>query len=359
MSYTGWTIGDWKKFHYDATPDTSLELLTQLLADQSASDPAWISLASTDDLRHQWTFLQLNANKKSLPLYGVPVAVKDNIDAKSFKTTAACPSFAYDPTEDATTVQLLKSAGAIIIGKTNLDQFATGLVGTRSPYGVTPNTFNKDYVCGGLSAGSASVVARGIVPISLGTDTAGSGRVPAALNNIIGLKPTKGVFSCKGVVPACKSLDTVSVFALNLQDAQLTFNVLAQADIERDEYSRAMPENALTAFATSPRVFVPTTLEWCNEKENPELFKAAVSMVEKTGASVSPIDILPLMQLAKYLYEGSWVAERYWGVKDFLGGNPPEKDLTLLWQRLSEAASTTLLLLLSSTSTSARQFCSK
>ena len=142
--------------------------------------------------------LQSKSNKRDLPLYGVPIAVKDNIDAKYFETTAACPSFAYSPQQDATTVRLLREAGAIIIGKTNLDQFATGLVGTRSPYGITPNTFNSKYVSGGSSAGSASVVARGIVPIALGTDTAGSGRVPAALNNLIGLKPTKGYFPVLG-----------------------------------------------------------------------------------------------------------------------------------------------------------------
>ena len=192
-------------------------------------------------MEHQWKFLQSKSNKRDLPLYGVPIAVKDNIDAKTFETTAACPSFAYSPSKDATTVRLLRDAGAIVIGKTNLDQFATGLVGTRSPYGITPNTFNPKYVSGGSSAGSASVVARGIVPIALGTDTAGSGRVPAALNNLIGLKPTKGVFSCSGVVPACKSLDCVSIFALNLQDAQLTFNIMAEED-EHDEFSRSMPK---------------------------------------------------------------------------------------------------------------------
>ena len=326
-NYVGWTVSEWKKFHYDATPDTSFELLAQLLRDQKDSDPAWISLATEDDLRHQWTFLQSNRNKKSLPLYGVPVAVKDNIDAKSFNTTAACPSFAYKPTEDATTVRLLRNAGAIIIGKTNLDQFATGLVGTRSPYGITPNTFNDKYVSGGSSAGSASVVARGIVPLSLGTDTAGSGRVPAALNNIIGLKPTKGVFSCRGVVPACKSLDTVSVFALNVQDAQLAFNVLAHEDLEHDEYSRAVPVNVLTSFPSSPRVAVPTNLVWCGEKENPKVFESALKFVEQTGCTLSSIDIGPLLDLAKYLYEGCWVAERYWGARDFLATNPPEKDL--------------------------------
>lgn len=325
--YLGWTIDDWKRFHFLATPDDSYALLQKLVADQKLDDVAWISLVSADDLLHQWRFLQSNANKTSLPLYGVPVAIKDNIDVKLMTTTAACPSFAYNPSEDATTVKMLRNAGAIIIGKTNMDQFATGLVGTRSPYGATPNTFDPKYVSGGSSAGSASVVARGIVPIALGTDTAGSGRVPAALNNLIGLKPTKGVFSASGVVPACKSLDCVSVFSLNLHDAQLAFNVLVEFDGTNDEYSVAFPDNALLKFGSKPQVAVPNELVWCGEKENPKLFDKAVEFVKKTGCTVSDIDILPLLELATCLYEGAWVSERYWATKDFLATNPPEKDL--------------------------------
>lgn len=325
----GWTVEEWKNFHFSSTPDDSLRALQKLLASQKPApeDPAWISLVSQEDLDHQWSFLQSHSKKHLLPLYGVPVAVKDNIDTKLLPTTAACPSFSYNPTEDATTVQLLRNAGAIVIGKTNLDQFATGLVGTRSPYGITPNTFNKEYVSGGSSAGSASVVARGIVPIALGTDTAGSGRVPAALNNLIGLKPTKGVFSASGVVPACKSLDCVSVFAMNLQDAQLAFNILAQEDGAKDAYSRPMPQNPQLSFGAKPKVGVPTKLEWCGETENPKLYEKAVSVLEKSGAELAPVDIQPLLDLAKYLYEGAWVAERYWATKDFLATNPPEKDL--------------------------------
>lgn len=328
MSYLGWSVEDWKKFHYESTPDESFELLSQLLKSQKAApeDPAWISLASIENLEHQWKFLQSKSNKRDLPLYGVPIAVKDNIDAKTFETTAACPSFAYSPSKDATTVRLLRDAGAIVIGKTNLDQFATGLVGTRSPYGITPNTFNPKYVSGGSSAGSASVVARGIVPIALGTDTAGSGRVPAALNNLIGLKPTKGVFSCSGVVPACKSLDCVSIFALNLQDAQLTFNIMAEED-EHDEFSRSMPKNPLLKFGKKPRVVVPTNLLWYGEKENPKLYQEAVAKFEKIGCELVSLDIEPLLELARCLYEGPWVAERYVAVKDFFATNPPEKDL--------------------------------
>lgn len=330
MNYIGWTVEDWKTFHFSSTPDDSLKLLNDLLDNQKCAphDPAWISLVSKDDLAHQWQFLQANANKTNQPLYGVPIAVKDNIDTKLLPTTAACPSFAYTPQDDATTVRLLRKAGAIIIGKTNLDQFATGLVGTRSPYGITPNTFNPDYVSGGLSAGSASVVARGIVPISLGTDTAGSGRVPAALNNLVGLKPTKGVFSASGVVPACKSLDCVSVFALNLHDAELAFNVLAHFDGANDEYSRALPRNPLLSFGAAAKVGVPSDLVWCGESHNQKLYKTAVSHIDQIdGVDLHSVEIKPLLDLAKYLYEGAWVAERYWAVKDFLASNPPNDDL--------------------------------
>ncbi|KAK6463273.1 urea amidolyase [Scheffersomyces coipomensis] len=331
MSYLGWTVHDWKQFHYQATPNESFDLLAQLLAAQKPApeDTAWISVASIDNLKHQWNFLQSRANKLDLPLYGVPVAIKDNIDVKGFETTAGCAAYAYLPNQDATTVKYLRDAGAIIIGKTNLDQFATGLVGTRSPYGITPNTFNPKYVSGGSSAGSASVVARGIVPISLGTDTAGSGRVPAALNNIIGLKPTKGVFSTSGVVPACKSLDCVSIFSLNLQDAQLTFEVMAHEDGLNDEYSRPLPENPLLKFPQTPTIGIPTSLEWYGEEENPKLYTKAVEIFgsEKVGAKLVPVNIDLLVELAKCLYDGPWVAERYTAMKEFFATNPPVETL--------------------------------
>ncbi|KAK6454008.1 urea amidolyase [Scheffersomyces xylosifermentans] len=330
MSYIGWSVQDWVQFHFQATPNESFDTLQKLLLSQKSApeDPAWISLATVENLKHQWNFLQSRANKLDLPLYGVPVAIKDNIDVKGFETTAACPSFAYKPEDDATTVKLLRNAGAIIIGKTNLDQFATGLVGTRSPYGITPNTFNKKYVSGGSSAGSASVVARGIVPISLGTDTAGSGRVPAALNNIIGLKPTKGVFSCSGVVPACKSLDCVSIFSLNVQDAQLVFHLMAQEDGLNDEYSRPLPANPLLKFPETPKIGIPTNLLWFGETENPKLYDKAVKVFEnKVGAELVSLNIDLLLDLAKCLYEGPWVSERYTATKDFFATNPPEADL--------------------------------
>ncbi|RLV94264.1 hypothetical protein JA1_001872 [Spathaspora sp. JA1] len=330
--YIGWTVEDWKQFHAKSTSSESFQLLSELLSSQNSApvDPAWISLATSENLSHQWKFLQSKSNKNELPLYGVPIAIKDNINVKGFETTAACPSFAFSPEEDATVVKLLRDSGAIIIGKTNLDQFATGLVGTRSPYGITPNTFDPKYVSGGSSAGSASVVARGIVPLSLGTDTAGSGRVPAALNNIIGLKPTKGVFSCAGVIPACKSLDCVSVFALNLPDAQLAFNILAKEDGDNDEYSRSFPESPLIKFPSTPKIAVPTGLLWYGETENPKLFSKAVDIFQnKVGADLISLNIEPLLELAKCLYDGAWVSERFVATKDFLATNPTHLDPTV------------------------------
>lgn len=321
----GWSIKEWKEYHKASTAEASYTTLLNLIASQTNNpdNPAWISLTSKKHFDKQWLILQAKADKESLPLYGVPVAVKDNIDSRGFNTTAACPSFAYQPDKDSKVVQLLRAAGAIIIGKTNLDQFATGLVGTRSPYGKTSSAFSESHVSGGSSAGSARVVADGIVPLALGTDTAGSGRVPAALNNVIGLKPTKGIFSCQGVVPACKSLDCVSIFALNLSDAEICFKILCQPDFENDEYSRAYPSNPLQKFKRNLTIAIPKELEWYGETENPKLFLSAIESLKQTGANIITIDFQPLLSLARCLYEGTWVAERYAATKAFLDTNPP------------------------------------
>src|SRR5205814_2606553 len=192
----------------------------------------------------------------TLPLLGVPVAVKDNIDALGMPTTAACPAFAYSPAHDSTAVAKLRAAGAIIIGKTNLDQFATGLVGVRSPYGIPVNPIRSDLVPGGSSSGSAVAVAAGLVPLALGTDTAGSGRVPAMLNNIVGLKPSLGLISTAGVVPACRTLDCVSLFSLSVDDAMTALAAIAGPD-GADPYSRYLPLAEMSAFPANLRLGVP------------------------------------------------------------------------------------------------------
>ncbi|QLL32605.1 hypothetical protein HG536_0D01270 [Torulaspora globosa] len=325
----GWSVKEWMEFHCKSTPESSLQLLRSLLKSQETApaDPAWISVVPESDLEHQWQVLQSKAGKESLPLYGVPVAIKDNIDVKGSSTTGACPSYAYIPEKDSTVVELLRNAGAIVIGKTNLDQFATGLVGCRSPYGKTPCVFSDKHVSGGSSSGSASVVARGIVPLALGTDTAGSGRVPAALNNLIGLKPTKGALSCSGVIPACKSLDCVSIFALNLSDAERCFKVLCQEDLANDEYSRPYQRNPLQKFPEQVKIAIPQYLPWYGDNENPKIYSQAVENLKQTGADIVEIDFEPLMELARCLYEGAWVAERYEAIRDFLATNPPKETL--------------------------------
>ncbi|ODV63810.1 bifunctional urea carboxylase/allophanate hydrolase [Ascoidea rubescens DSM 1968] len=331
---TGWTVQEWKKFHSESTPDHSYQVLSDLLSSLAVApaDPAWISICTKSELKHQWAILQSKSDKHKLPLYGVPVAIKDNIDVKDFETTAACPSFKYSPERDSTVAKLLKNAGAIIIGKTNLDQFATGLVGTRSPYGKTPCVFSDQHVSGGSSAGSASVVARGLVPLALGTDTAGSGRVPAMLNNLIGLKPSRGLLSCSGVVPACKSLDCVSIFSTNISDAQLALDILAQPDTENDQYSSSFPSNPLLKFPTtahSPlKIAVPSELPWYGEVENELLYKNAIlDFKNNLNCQIDSIDFAPLLELAKCLYEGPWVVERYVATKEFFQSNPPSESI--------------------------------
>ncbi|EDO14642.1 hypothetical protein Kpol_299p2 [Vanderwaltozyma polyspora DSM 70294] len=321
----GWTIDDWLSFHKKHDYESSLSLLKQLLRSQKVApiDCAWISLVDESYLESQWLLQSARDNRSQLPLLGVPIAVKDNIDVKNCLTTAGCPSFAYNPISDSTVVRLLKNAGAIILGKTNLDQFATGLVGTRSPYGKTPCVFNQDYVSGGSSAGSASVVARGIVPLALGTDTAGSGRVPAALNNIIGLKPTRGIVSCNGVVPACKSLDCVSIFSLNLKDAETCLRTIANPDYENDEYSRSLPSNPKRKFDHKLNIAIPKNIPNFGDDKNSFLFEDAVNVLKEIDANIVELDFQPLLDLAECLYNGPWVVERYLATKEFLERNPP------------------------------------
>ena len=257
------------------------------------------------------------------PLYGVPIAVKDNIDVKGLPTTAACTAFAYQPSKDATAVARLKRAGAIVIGKTNLDQFATGLVGVRSPYGTPRNLFNPALIPGGSSSGSGIAVGAGLVPIALGTDTAGSGRVPAGLSNIVGLKPSLGLVSTAGVVPACRTLDCMSVFALTVDDAFATLAAMAGPD-PADPYSRAQPLGVPEPFPGGLRLGVPMPGQrlFFGDTVSAANYEAALARFANLGAAIVEIDIEPFYETARLLYEGPWVAERYITARSLIASAP-------------------------------------
>jgi allophanate hydrolase len=298
---------------------STIERVFRRLAE--AADPAiFISLREQEAIMADAR--ALSQGDRSLALYGVPVAVKDNIDVAGLPTTAACPAFSYMPERDAEAVARLKRAGAIIIGKTNLDQFATGLVGMRSPHGMPRNALRPDLVSGGSSSGSAVAVARGIVPLALGTDTAGSGRVPAALNNIVGLKPSLGLVSTSGVVPACRSLDCVSVFALSVEDAWRALEVIAGHD-ERDAYSRRFSHGELADVPTGLRLGVPRNEDklFFGDRIAEAGFAAAENLAVDLGARLIEIDFAPFLETARLLYEGAWVAERMAAVGDFIAAH--------------------------------------
>jgi allophanate hydrolase len=256
------------------------------------------------------------AKGEELPLAGATFAIKDNIDLAGLPTTAACPAFAYAPDADATAVARLIAAGAVAIGKTNLDQFATGLTGTRSPHGAPGCVLNRDYIAGGSSSGSAVAVAAGLVPFALGTDTAGSGRVPAAFNGLYGLKPTRGRWSTRGVVPACRSLDCVSLFTRDATDAALVDKVLAAID-PGDPYSRpaAPPADATGTLG------VPKSLDGLAEPLQ-RLFQAAVERARDAGTRLVEIDVTPLIACGRLLYEGPWIAERWAALGPFIRAQP-------------------------------------
>jgi allophanate hydrolase len=280
--------------------------------------PIWIEIVSPADA---FALLERASERRArgeiLPLFGLPFAIKDNIDLAGVATTAACPAFARTPNEHAVAVARLIDAGAIPIGKTNLDQFATGLVGTRSPYGVCGSAFDERYVSGGSSSGSALAVAHGLVSFALGTDTAGSGRVPAAFNNLVGWKPTRGLVSTRGVVPACRSLDCVSVFAGSVPDATRVVAVLTAFD-PLDVFSRRA-EGSRPPIAT---LGVPAELEFFGDSEYARLFGEAVECVRSLGVEVKPIDLEPFLAAARLLYGGAWVAERYAAVGEFIDAHP-------------------------------------
>ncbi len=292
-------------------------------------DPAlWITRTSDSELRQRASELDAAAVTdpdfiKRLPLFGIPFAVKDNIDIAGMPTTAACPAFAYIPLETAPVVRQLLCAGAVLVGKTNLDQFATGLVGTRSPYGVPRNPFDARYIPGGSSSGSAVAVAAGLVSFALGTDTAGSGRVPAAFNNIVGLKPTRGLLSTRGVVPACRSLDCVSVFALTARDASAVLDIAAQFDLG-DPLARNPHSPELRSIGSKPRFGVPppTDLDFFGDREATFLFERALARFEEIGGSQTKVAFAPFRDAGRLLYDGPWVAERLHATQTLLDKDP-------------------------------------
>jgi allophanate hydrolase len=304
-------------------PSQVVEGILQRIA-LRGDDRVWIHRLYPDELRARAAGLE-QRGPAGLPLYGIPFAIKDNLDSAGHPTTAACPDFAYIARENAFTVRRLLDAGAILVGKTNLDQFATGLVGVRSPYGVPGNAFKPEYLPGGSSSGSAVAVAAGLVSFSLGTDTAGSGRVPAAFNNLVGLKPTKGLLSSRGMVPACRSLDCVSIFALNAADAALVLRAVRGFDAA-DPFSRreAPPARALPRSFEGCRIGVPREdqLEFFGNAEGKRLFAAFVGKLTAEKAIAVEIDFDPFLETARLLYEGPWVAERFAAIREFVERRP-------------------------------------
>lgn len=288
-----------------------------LAADRAAADPAiWIARRPDAAFLAEAATLEAEG-PRDRPLWGVTVAVKDNIDVAGFPTTAGCPAYAYTPGSSAPAVQRLRDAGALVLGKTNLDQFATGLVGVRSPYGVPRNVFNAAYVPGGSSSGSAVAVARGIVDVALGTDTAGSGRVPAGFGNIVGLKPTIGSVSARGMVPACRSVDTISVFARTVDAALAVQRVIAGYDAG-DPYCRPRPQGYLRRGGLSDglRIGVADVEGLCDGDVAP-LYRRAARLF-----TTAPIDLAPFLAIARLLYDGPWVAERSAALRDVVTERP-------------------------------------
>ena len=317
------TLADYRDAYRSGswTPAQAIEEVYRRIA--AHDDPAvFITLRPKHDVLAEANALE-RADGSGRALYGVPVAVKDNIDVAGLPTTCACPDFAYPAERDSEVVARLRRAGALIVGKTNLDQFATGLVGVRSPYGVPRNTLRRELVPGGSSSGSAVAVAAGIVPLALGTDTAGSGRVPAGLNNIVGLKPTLGAVSTRGVVPACRSLDCVSVFALTVEDAWEAYGAIAGYDAA-DPFSRPVAVGRPGALPPMLRVGVPdaASRRFGGDARAEAAFDESVAGLVEIGAEIRAVDLGPLYAVAALLYDGPWVAERYQAIRAFIEASP-------------------------------------
>jgi allophanate hydrolase len=287
--------------------------------------PVWIALVSEAALLARAAALDAldTHSRAALPLFGLPFAVKDNIDVAGLRTTAACPAFAYSPPQSASVVLRLEQAGALCIGKTNLDQFATGLVGTRSPYGAVPNPFDPSRISGGSSSGSAVAVALGQVAFALGTDTAGSGRVPAGFTNTIGIKPSPGLLSTHGVVPACRSLDCVSIFASELEIGWRALHAAAAYDAD-DAYSRTVVPRA--PFRDPPRLGVFEPLAFAGDAAAAAAFERAILQMRALGAQLVAIPFAPFAEAAALLYDGPRLAERDAAFGAFVAAHPEACD---------------------------------
>ncbi len=308
-----------------AVPADIIRLAYDRIAEDNRSG-LWISLRPLEKTLEIAEALPAKPTS-DLPLYGLPFGVKDNIDAANLETTAACPAYAYMPERSAKVVEKLEAAGAICIGKTNLDQFATGLNGTRSPYGPCGAAFDPQMVSGGSSSGSGVAVALHQVAFSIGTDTGGSGRIPAGLNNVIGLKPTVGALSTKGLVPCCRTLDCPSVFALSIEDAH---EVAAAAfEIDRDDASLRSdlsnsPFSSIPTPPGDPRLLIvkPEQQEFFGNTEGHKLYNTALEKFSDQGAELIPIDFAPFAEAGQMMFEGVWVAERYTAIGKFLETQP-------------------------------------
>lgn len=307
------------------TPSEVVRAIVACCAEMS-DNPIWITPPQLDRLQPYLDALE-QSDPSTLPLWGIPFAVKDNIDVAGMPTTAACPEFSYMPKQSAFVVQCLVDAGAIPVGKTNLDQFATGLVGVRSPYGTPTNPRTPDLVPGGSSSGSAIALACGLVSFALGTDTAGSGRIPAGFNGLIGLKPTRGLLSTSGVVPACRSLDCVSIFTRSPSEAAKILRIAGVWD-SQDPFARTnTPDNNLSKFGQWSQplrlgVIAPEQLEFFGDAAYADAYQRTLQAIEGQGVSAVELDFRPFVDAAKQLYEGPWVTERYIAMQDILQKTP-------------------------------------
>lgn len=305
----------------EQTPEQTVETVFKRI--NTAETNIWISIRKKEavlaDIEHL-------SDLSEQPLYGIPFAIKDNIDYTELPTTAACPKYAYEPNQNATVVNKLLDAGALLIGKTNMDQFATGLVGTRSPYGICKNYHNEEYISGGSSSGSALAVARGEVAFALGTDTAGSGRVPAAFNSVVGLKPSRGMISTNGVLPACASLDCVSIFANSCREAIQIESITAGYDTN-DPYSNQLASTTDLSIkskqATDHVVGLPDSqyIEFFGDDEAARLYDEACRMIKQTFPKTQVVNFEPFIKTAELLYQGPWLAERLESVHEFVSNN--------------------------------------